>query len=323
MTTDLKKEIIMKNQSIRNLQSQMNEKEIQNTVEQVLGRRYNNKQKHLIVIQGSSSSGKSTLANNIFNLFVENGIECFLLEIDKFYKTYDWGFGKGDVKKRLSQYDFDNPAAIDWEKVNAVLKAIENEDDYVPLYEYSFITKVCNGPIMMKNNFPKIVIMEGIYAFNSINDYVFDLKKFDPHDSSRIIQNQFVKNCNLLTQFNILKIRLAVCKSKSLEIRVARDIIERNKTKEEAIKQFENQVWPATIKWVNNECFKEDIKIIHGSFNDDKIKMLVSVLSKYFLNKSIKLKAIAYNKDLKEPYKIGCSKECNFLSSAKIVLKDD
>ncbi|KAM0675639.1 Uridine kinase [Gurleya vavrai] len=277
---------------------------------------FNSEKKYLIAIQGSSSSGKSTLAHNIYNMFMASGIECFLLQLDKFYKT-------SEDTSNIHDYDFDNPAALDWDKMHEVLFAIENDAEVIPTYEYSFVDKKCTGPIFVKNNKPKIIIVEGIYALNTVNEYVFNIPEMDPFNSKKNIEKEFLKNKRFYKNFKILKVKLTVCQRKSMEVRLSRDIIQRGKTKEGTLYQFYNQVWPATIKWVNNKIFKEDIKIIHGTFNEKKIQIFIAALSHYFTGEALALKEIKYDGNFYSKFNVECSGECKTGKTVKVVLDDN
>ncbi|KAM0687169.1 Uridine kinase, partial [Conglomerata obtusa] len=270
--------------------------------------KYDPKKKYLIALQGSSSSGKSTLANNMYQLFIACGFRCYLLELDKYYKTFEWSEDKIQREFSILNYNFDNPAALDWGKIHNTLRAIDNDEDFIPTYEYSFISKICSGPINIKNNYPNIIFVEGIFALNTINKIVFDLKTFSPYSEIENNQNEYIQNINKY-RFNVLKVKLTVCKKKSLEIRAGRDVIQRGKSKALAIAQFEKFVWPATIKWVNNEVFEEDIQIIHGSFNH-KTKLFIGAISFFFLGKCVTIKNLKFNGDFAANFNVECSGEC-------------
>ncbi|KAM0677886.1 Uridine kinase [Binucleata daphniae] len=286
------------------------------------GGSYNPNSKYLIAIQGSSSSGKSTIANNLNRLLNACGIESYLLEIDKYYKTFETPNNCENTEEYVKSYDFDNPAAIDWTKVYGVLKAIEQDAEYLPTYDYSFITKKSNGPIKIKNKYPKVVIVEGIYAMNTISEQIFNVEMFDAFNSAKEIKKEFVKNKNLLLGYNKIKLRLTMCKHKSQRVRTGRDVLQRGKTKEMATYQFLNQVWPATTKWVNNINFKEDIKIVHGSFNNKKLRVMLALFTFYFTGKYTIYKEAKYNTDCFEDFSVECSGECSKKSSFCIVLDD-
>lgn len=289
-------------EEIRNKATQ--EISVNNQIGQIIKNCFGNREtntKYLIAIQGCSSSGKSTIADNIYNMLKKSNIEVFMLSLDNYYKTY--------THNDLHEYDFDNPGALDWDKINDVLSAFSEEKCYIPTYNYSFITKKCVGPTFIENKRPEVIILEGIYAFNLVNDQKFNIEQFDPLNSCKHIQEEFIKN-GASFGFKVLKIKLSMCKSKSLEVRIERDVFQRNKLREESILQFENQVWPATRKWVNNVKFAEDIRIVHGSFNEERVVALIEELVKYFTKKAIVIREIECEKNLKHCFEVRCSGEC-------------
>ncbi|KAF7684518.1 Uridine kinase [Astathelohania contejeani] len=292
-------------------------KEIYSVLTCIYGGIYIPGQKYVVCIQGSSSSGKSTLARSLFNLLTSNGLKCFLLETDKYYKTFPENIT--DTKS----YDFDNPAALDWEKIENVLLALHEDQPVIPCYEYSFITKKSKGPFYIPNNCPDIIIIEGIYSFNTINHKVFDIKKFNPMKSHEMNTPLFKDPSFLFSKFKVLKVRLSVCKSKSFKVRMARDLLLRGKSVEQVIHQFENQVWPATFKWVNSSEFRENIKLIHGTFNKQQTRILIATICRYFTGKFPVQNDFYLDGDFYLKAAVMCSKECCFESDADLILKDD
>jgi uridine kinase len=39
-----------------------------------------------------------------------------------------------------------------------------------------------------------VLIIEGIYAFNTINDMIFNLKEYDPYNFGKEIKEGYIKN---------------------------------------------------------------------------------------------------------------------------------
>ncbi|KRH93434.1 Armadillo/beta-Catenin/plakoglobin [Pseudoloma neurophilia] len=225
----------------------------------------------VIVIHGPSASGKSTLAKNLQeSLSKEHNV--LVLSTDSFYKSF--------AAKNIEDWDFDNPGAIDWENVHETLRAIHNGDEMVPFFKYSFFDHKSTGPFYYKNTKPDIIIIEGILALNLFSDE--HLTDFSPIDSSK---GKIVKNTRFYPNFSFLKIKLSICREKMRDIKIKRDILERGRTYERALHQFELQVWPATEKWVENTIFKADIHLIHGTFNESGYRMFFSAITEYFLQK--------------------------------------
>lgn len=273
-------------------------------IKNLLRQKINEKTK-VIVLHGSSSSGKSTFAKNLKEA-VKNTFKTLIISIDSFY------ISKGSVKN----YDFDNPSAIDWVNVCLFLKAIHDKKSHLPYFSYNFKTQQSNGPIMKENTFPELIIIEGIYAINCFSPECFDVCGFDPYNPSK---ERWQENSNKFPNFCVLTIKLAHCFQKMKSIRVERDILSRGRTEEFAIRQFEEQVWPASKKWINNSHFVADIVLIHGTFNSCGYKTLFSALTEFLTGSS---KFINHLEETiqSEP----CSEDCADLGNEKVslVLRD-
>jgi uridine kinase len=290
---------------------------VQAIISNVFGEGYDPSSRYVICVQGPSCSGKSTLAHNIFDILSLNGIECFLLEVDNFYKSFS------GAEEDISKYDFDNPGAIAWDRVSSVLRAIRDREEKLPFYEHSFLTHQSSGPFYVENTHPTVIIIEGIYAFNVISEEVFNADGFDPLDSNKKVVPLSVPSVENFKDFKVLKLRLAICHEKSLKVRVARDVIQRGRTREMATSQFKNQVWPATLKWVNSPIFEENIKIIHGSFNVKKVQLLLGAVSQFFVGRPFCFKGIHYDGGVPlDVSSIECSRQCQFQSKCDVILTD-
>jgi len=120
----------------------------------------------LIGIVGGSCSGKTTFARKLFNHF---GKRSLLLSQDSFYRNLDSNVD-------INNYNFDEPQAIDFEKMENVIKDIINKDKFVKIPIYDFKTaKAIDNKIMDCSNI-EIVIIEGVFIFN--NDNIRNLLDF-------------------------------------------------------------------------------------------------------------------------------------------------
>ncbi|KAM0677762.1 hypothetical protein BDAP_001611 [Binucleata daphniae] len=276
------------------------------------GNQYEPTQKYVFCIQGSSTSGKSTLANTIYNILQENKIVCEIINLDNYYKSSK--LAPEETKTRLLKkencYDFDNPAALDWDKVRNFFVQIQREDEYLDGYKYDYTTEICKGPYKILNKKPNVIILEGIYAFNCLSPKVFAIEEFDVYDSEKVIDNMFTKNEIDFSQYKIVNIRLTMCKSKSLAIRKERDVNLRGKSEEVCNMQFNTQTWPASVKWVSSLEFNDDIRILHGSFNESKIQSLVNAVSDYFCKTEQKKHRLMIENDTTKQFEVNCSGEC-------------
>lgn len=273
-------------------------------INSVLKRQFKNRIK-IIVIHGASTSGKTTFSNNLYKS-LRKEIPTLLIHMDNYYKSYN------DVDATI--YDFDNPAAFDWEKLHNLFRSIQSGSKYLPVCEYSFETRQSTGPLMIPNCFPKVVIIEGLYALNLFNEKVFDVEVFDPYDSSK---EGFTDNITSYPDFGILKIRLNICKNRMEYTRVCRDVLERSRGYLESTFQFRSQVWPATTKWVYSDVFKSNIDLVHGSFNASNYKVLFRNITDFLIGTSV------YRNDkVSNIKKVGCSKECTSKSNSDLMLDD-
>ncbi|KAH9412165.1 hypothetical protein HK407_01g00570 [Ordospora pajunii] len=264
------------------------------------GRRY------IICIQGATSSGKSTFAKSIHRMLSDNGISSYILPLDAFY----FDSFNSDPAASVSfneEYDFDNPASLNWKNVFDVLKAIRDEEPYIG---YSLYCKE-NGIAEVrydKNPKPRVLIIEGIFAFNTINEKIFNIAEFDPCNSNKDIEEEFIDRKMGMGDFRVLKVFMGHCASKILSVRLKRDLaIGRNKDK--VLNKFFAMTLPSTLRWIYSPIYSGFIKIVHGNFNAKKANMVLDELGQYFLNKKVAIP------DAKEVNFVGegeveCTGEC-------------
>lgn len=291
------------------------EKSIDRIIKYKFGDQYNQKDKYLIVIQGATSSGKSTVAKQLYQLLINNNVNTKLIGLDSYYLSPDNPLEEDD------NYDFDNPASLDWSSIVEVLKALENDDQDLPVYFRRTSRSDINKKEYLPNTYPSVVIVEGIYAFNVINHYKFNLDELDPNNSDKAISREFVESDHNLDGFKVLKIFLPLCKNKLWEIRKSRDM-KLKKPFECIKKRFEGMIWPDTLRWVYSTLENNDIQITHGNFNEKKMNYLIRQLVLFFSEKEI-----SYEKqledDLSDEFKVKCSGECNFLRNSHLILDDE
>lgn len=179
----------------------------------------------IIGVAGSSGSGKTTITAQIAAHYQQ---ECIIISVDDYYLG----------KKRMPNDSFDEPAAIDFEKLRKDLVNLRNNKPILkPRYDFT-----CSEPmddVEVINPHP-VIIVEGVLAcaLESILE-LFDVKVFVDTD-------------------------LDVCRDR----RIKRDVEERGRTKESALEQWRNveecynkYVLPskdqADIRIINNEGYKE------------------------------------------------------------------
>lgn len=241
-------------------------------IQNIFGAEYDASEKYLIAIQGPTCSGKTTFSKAIMKCLKGNNIRCKHIGLDNYYKS---------TGTQVKNYNFDNPAALDWGQIKKVLRAIENNDKVITNQRYSF--KTWESELYEEVNiYPQFVILEGIYAFNSINDYVFDINKMDPFKKQSENIYELVSN-DYKPTFKILKLYLPMCKEASLACRTVRDIEERFYTSIQIKQQFEIYTWPSNLRWNANSEENADISISHGTHNLKECKLFLYSLI-YFVN---------------------------------------
>ena len=244
----------------------------------------------LILIQGCTCSGKSTIGNYLYSILKgNNNIYCFSL--DQYYNTIKW-----TDETKLNFYDFDNPNAFNWETFIKTMTGFANGDDKITISKRDLVAKTRIDEVI-DNPHPDIIIIEGIYAFNIFNRFALNLPLFSPfklpteHPDNVWVENDLISFFQ--EKFNILKLRLRVRnKDVAKNIRVRRDPV-KFFSKEDPelihkaiVKRFDEMVWPATRKWIDEEINNVDIELYGGTFNLRDSEELCKEIS-YVLNSSV------------------------------------
>ncbi|KAL6122125.1 hypothetical protein NUSPORA_00864 [Nucleospora cyclopteri] len=245
---------------------------------------FNNKI-NLILFQGDSCSGKTTFSTFLYKNLKKTE-NCSIIHLDDYYRSFD----SPKTEAEVADYDFDNPAAFDWEALEATLYDYAYRRKHVVLRKRDITTKTSRSETII-NNYPKILILEGIYAFNLINPYCFNIKNLDPFrpPENHLDHLIFTKNpLNLYRLFNLLKIRFELDKTLLKDIRLKRDV-RFGFTKEEINHTLESYVLPGISKWNLNQMNQSDILIKNGTFNDSECNELIDKICSFYHLKGIKL----------------------------------
>ena len=178
--------------------------------------RHNQDKPFIIGVCGGSASGKTTVCEILKNSLTTE--EISVISCDSFYKALT------PAQKQTAyagNYDFDSPAAIDFETMkNAVRKLMNWEDAEIPCYDFSTHSRTDKTEIVPSRN---VIILEGILIFSDkeLRD-LFDLRIFVDCDSD---------------------IRLAR--------RLTRDIAERGRDPKGVIDMYLRFVKPSFDLWVD------------------------------------------------------------------------
>lgn len=201
----------------------------------------------MIGITGGSGSGKSTVANEIYEALDKRDI--IMIEQDSYYKNQD----HLDFEDRIKT-NYDHPLAFDNDLLLDHLNLLlEGKSIHKPIYDFERHTRK-NETILI--NAKDIVILEGILILDDerIRD-LLDIKIFvDTEPDVRVLR------------------------------RIVRDIRERGRTLESVIEQYLTTVRPAHLQFGEPSKRYADIIIPEGGYNKVAIDLMVtkikSVISK-------------------------------------------
>jgi uridine kinase len=203
---------------------------------------------YLIGIAGGSGSGKTSVANEIFKNIQTN---CLLFSMDTYYRDLS-----PDQMKNISEYNFDEPKALDLDLLYSHLNDLMNwKSIEMPTYDF---TTSSRQPETKKLIPCKFIIFEGILSFYDIRiRNLMNMKIFVDLDDD---------------------IRLAR--------RIYRDMTDRGRKMHDIISRYHKFVKPAYDNFIKPTRKYADIIIPRGAENTNAIDLisqnLKSVLKKLF-----------------------------------------
>ena len=199
----------------------------------------------IIGISGGSCSGKTSISKKLNESFGKNSI---VICEDSFYKSLT----KTNLEN-IDDYDFDIPEAIDFDKMEKIIREIKSGKNkiLIPIYDFKLHTNT--GELSIDISSIKVVIIEGIilYHYKKIRDLI-DVRIFVDTDSD---------------------IRLSR--------RINRDMLERGRTLKMILKRYENFVKPAYQKYVETTKKYSNIIIPFGVENYPFIDIFCHIFCKY------------------------------------------
>ncbi|OQS55546.1 udk [Ecytonucleospora hepatopenaei] len=225
-----------------------------------------------IAIQGATCTGKTTLAQNIASNLKE--ILCVeIISLDNYYLPTP------DLDCVNEYYNFDTPGALDFNSLDETLCAYIEEKQEIPKRKYDFM-HMTSEKYLEKNTHPKVIILEGLYAFNIFEKNIFDTTVLNPRmELNHLLRlnpksfyiNNFFKiykkgNCH------IFKLLLPISRELCRKIRLQRDCTLRFKEasdefKKDCARKFDHSIWPAINQWVYFKNNTYDYVIENGSRN--------------------------------------------------------
>lgn len=110
----------------------------------------------LIGISGGSASGKTSVAQEVYNLLTD--FEICTISLDNYYKDLT-----EEEYFRLSEYNFDQPNAFDFDLILKHIIALRNGES-IEMPKYDFVTSK-RLPTTQRVKSSPVIIIEGILAF--------------------------------------------------------------------------------------------------------------------------------------------------------------
>ena len=197
----------------------------------------------IIGITGGSSSGKTYLSNKLINKFEKNNIN--LIQMDSYYNDL-----KYLSMEEREKNNFDQPNAFDFNLLLNHLKNLDNKGNVeIPIYDYKTHTRSNKTNKIIEK---PILIIEGIFAL--YNKKIRDLMNLTIYID---IEN------------NIRK-----------ERRIKRDTIQRNRTEDSIIYQYENIVEPMYKKYISPMKNKSNLILKEISEKSNEFNKLVNYINK-------------------------------------------
>lgn len=239
-----------------------------------------------IAVQGATCSGKTTFSQNL-KRNLEKICKVEILSLDNYYKPTP---GLDCVNE---YYNFDIPGAFDFEGVAQTLEAFANKKSQVVKQKYDFMT-MNSDKYYEDNQYPDVVIVEGLYAFNVFQEKVFNTEILDPKQRVKNIlesgRELFVKNTfDFFTNNNIkaYKILLSMTETLCRKLRMTRDRTYRFKEasvefKNNLEKKFDENIWPATKEWVYSPDLKPTKCIEDGTRNNERCIEIFQEINQMF-----------------------------------------
>ena len=193
----------------------------------------------IIAIAGGSGSGKSTIMKEIANQFPDS---VTTISQDDYYKDLSYL-----SEKERAQTNFDHPDSIEFSLLKEHLKSFKQGNSVrVPCYDFS--THIRSGEKLVLSS--EIIIVEGLLLLtdSELRD-LFDYKIFIETDADL----RFIR-------------------------RVQRDLLERSRTIENIIHQYEQAVRPMYISFVEPSKRFADLIIPWNNYNKTALQFVTNAI---------------------------------------------
>lgn len=195
----------------------------------------------LIGICGGTGSGKTTLAQKIYDAFADNAV---LISMDSYYKTHP------DIPfEERTKCNYDHPDAFDTDLLIDHLETLRQGGSVnVPVYDYC--THLRSDEFRRAES-KKIIIIEGILLFN------------DP------------QLCDLLD----IKIYVDTAADVRILRRIMRDVNERARSLDSVVAQYLSTVRPMHEQFVEPSKRRADIIVPEGGHNVVALDVIIGCIN--------------------------------------------
>lgn len=214
----------------------------------------NNTNKMIIIgVAGASGSGKSLLAHTIVNELGSKKVT--VITEDSYYKDLS-----GLSKAERDKVNFDHPDALDHDLLQSHLSRLQQGQSIdVPIYDYTTHARTDKTTLVSSEN--TIIVLEGILLF------------FEPKLRERMDIKLFID-----TPLDTCFIR-----------RLKRDVIDRARSMESVISQYEETVRPMFLKFIEPSKKHADIIVPHGGKNRIAIELIQAKMKEMLNNAHTKV----------------------------------
>lgn len=122
-------------------------------------------EKPVILINGPSGAGKTTLTKNIVKRLNEKGKKCYYISMDNYFYSID-----PEEYANGASPDYEYPLRVEFPLLNEHIKKLLNyETINMPTFDFSF-SKRSDKTIEIKREKDSLIFIEGIHSFNT--DYL-------------------------------------------------------------------------------------------------------------------------------------------------------
>ncbi len=102
----------------------------------------------IVAIQGMSSSANYSFVDYLEDSLKHYKINVMRIKTHSYYKSIE----------RIPGYDFNNPAAINWDFLRNTLNGIKNRHELLPCYQFGTCNNNSSG-YLYQNSFPVFIIL--------------------------------------------------------------------------------------------------------------------------------------------------------------------